>query len=99
MASYVSLFNFTAKGAENFRESPSRAIAFANSAKKAGCKVREIYWTVGNYDGVLIFEAASDEAATSVLLSLAALGNVRTTTLRAFTAAEMKGIVAKAPKL
>src|SRR5258708_4979240 len=99
MASYVSLFNFTANGAENFRQSPSRPIPLANSSKKASCKVREIYWTVGQCDGVLIFEAASDEAAASVLLSLAALGNVRTTTLRAFTAAEMKGIVAKAPKL
>ena len=99
MASYVSLFNFTEQGVKNFRASPARAIGFANAAKKAGCKVREIYWTVGQYDGVLIFEAASDEAAASVLLALGALGNVRTATLRAFTAAEMKRIIAKVPKL
>lgn len=36
----------------------------------------------------------NDETATTVLLHLAAAGNVHTTTCRAFTAAEMDKIVA-----
>ena len=99
MASYVSLFNFTTQGAKSFDQSPTRALAFANAAKKAGIKVREVYWTIGQYDGLLVFETADDETATSALLALGALGNVRTTTLRAFTAAEMTRIIGKAPKL
>ena len=60
-----------------------------------GVKVTDIYWTLGDYDGVLIFEAADDETASTLLLYLGAAGNVHTTTCRAFTAAEMDQIVAK----
>ena len=65
------------------------------AAKKLGAKVTNVYWTLGEYDGLLILEAPDDETATTVLLHLAALGNVHTTTVRAFTAAEMDKIVAK----
>ncbi len=98
MASYVSLFRFTEQGAKNFRQSPARASAFAALGKKAGVKVRDVFWTLGDYDGLLVFEAPNDEAATSVLLAVGALGNVRTKTLRAFTAAQMRRIIARAPK-
>ena len=54
-----------------------------------GVKVTNIYWTLGDHDGVLIFEAPDDETATTLLLHLGAMGNVHTTTVRAFTAAEM----------
>ena len=65
------------------------------AAKKLGAKVKDIYWTLGDHDGVLIFEAPDDESATSVLLHLGSMGNVHTTTVRAFTAAEMDKILAK----
>ena len=99
MATYISLIRFTEQGAKNFRKSPGRAAAFQAAAQKAGAKIREIYWTLGEFDGAVLFEAASDEAATSLMLALAALGNVRTSTLRAFSSAEMKEIVAKTPSL
>ena len=99
MAAYISLIRFTEQGARNFRKSPARAAAFKAAAQKVGIKVHDIYWTLGEFDGVIVFEAANDETATSLMLSLAALGNVRTTTLRAFTTTEMKSIAAKAPKL
>ena len=57
--------------------------------------MKETYWTLGAHDVVAIFEAPNDEAMTSLGLSLGKLGNVRTQTLRAFTAAEMKGILGK----
>jgi uncharacterized protein with GYD domain len=60
-----------------------------------GVKVTNIYWTMGDHDGVLIFEAPDDETATSFLLHVAAAGNVQTTTMRAFTAAEMDTILTK----
>ena len=60
-----------------------------------GAKVTNVYWTLGEYDGLLILEAPDDETATTVLLHLAALGNVQTETVRAFTAAEMDKILTK----
>ncbi len=97
MATYLSLFHFTPQGAQNFRTSPSRANAFKSVAGKVGVTVKQVYWTLGDYDGVLIFEAADDETATASMLSLASLGNIRTKTLRAFTASEMETIIGKAP--
>jgi uncharacterized protein with GYD domain len=99
MNTYFALVTFTQQGLQNIHESPHRATAFKSAAKKAGVKVRDLYWTLGAYDGVIVFDAQSDEAATSVMLSLAALGNVRTQTLRAFDASEFAAIAAKATKM
>lgn len=99
MNTYLSLVNFTHQGEQSFRESPMRAAAFKAAAKKAGVRVRELYWTLGHYDGAILFEAPSDEAAAAVMLSLGALGNVRTQTLRAFGVKEFQAVIAKSPKM
>jgi len=99
MSTYIVLINFTQQGLQNIHESPHRAAAFKAAAKKVGVKVREIYWTLGAYDGVLVFEAESDKTATSATLALSSLGNVHTQTLRTFTGAEFADIVKKTPKL
>ena len=57
--------------------------------------VRDIYWTQGRYDVVTITEAPDDMAATALSLGIAGLGNVRTETLRAFSAADMQTIIGK----
>src|SRR5206468_6394336 len=75
--------------------SHQRAAALKAAAKKMGVKVTDIYWTLGDHDGVLIFEAPDDETATTLLLHLGASGNVHTTTVRAFTAAEMDKLLPK----
>lgn len=85
----------SASRASKASTSTKRAAAFKAAAKKLGAKVTNVYWTLGEYDGVVILEAPDDETAMTVLLYLAALGNVHTTTVRAFTAAEMDEIVAK----
>jgi uncharacterized protein with GYD domain len=53
-----------------------------------------MYWTLGQYDQVCVFEAPDDETAAAVLLAADMLGNIRTQTLRAFTAPEMEKILA-----
>ena len=60
-----------------------------------GIKVTEIFWTLGDHDGVLIFEAPDDETATTFLLDVGTMGNIHTKTCRAFNAAEMDKILAK----
>ena len=66
------------------------------AAKKLGVKVKDLYWTLGQHDGVLILEAADDAAVTSALLPLGARGFVHTSTARAFSASEIDKIIAKA---
>lgn len=93
MATYISLVSFTDQGIRGVKDSPKRAEAFKAMAKKLGVTVKEVYWTVGHYDVVTILEG-EDEAVTAALLKVGSLGNVRSETLRAFSAAEMGRIVA-----
>jgi uncharacterized protein with GYD domain len=50
---------------------------------------------MGDYDGLIVLEAAGDQAATAALVQLGTLDNVRTSTVRAFTAAEMDKLLSK----
>ena len=96
MSTFISLINFTEQGIKNVKDSPARAQAFREMAKKLDVEVKAIYWTVGAYDIVAITEG-SDEAVTSALLAVGSAGNVRTQTLRAFDADGMRKILKKMP--
>ena len=95
MATYVVLAKFTDQGIRNAKESPKRADAFKRMAKTFGVTVKELVWTQGHYDTVTIVEAPDEASLMSLNLSLGALGNVRTETLRAFSVAEMTKIIGK----
>jgi uncharacterized protein with GYD domain len=92
---YIVLAKFTDQGIRNAKESPKRAEAFKQLAKTFGVTVKDIFWTQGRYDTVTIVEAPDESSAMSLSLSLGALGNVRTESLRAFSAADMATIVGK----
>src|SRR5439155_11071878 len=47
-------------------------------AKKCGATVKDVFWTLGEYDVVAIVEAPDDISMTALGLSSGALGNVRT---------------------
>ncbi|WP_192254734.1 GYD domain-containing protein [Mesorhizobium silamurunense] len=95
MAHYVLLADFTDQGAKAAKDTVKRSEAFRQMAEKSGVKVQALFWTLGQYDVVAVAEAPDDNTATALSLSLASLGNVRTQTLRAFDAEEMKKIIAK----
>jgi uncharacterized protein with GYD domain len=97
MATYISLVQFTDKGIHAAKETTQRVADWAAKVKSKGVSIKEMYWTLGEYDQVCIFEAPDDETAASVLLAADMLGNIRTQTMRAFTAAEMDKILAKVP--
>jgi uncharacterized protein with GYD domain len=97
MASFISTLKFTPQGIRAIGETTKRAAGLKAAAKKLGVKISEIYWTLGPFDGLLIFEAPDEETATALMLHLSSLGNVHTTTARAFTAAEMDQLLAKLP--
>ncbi len=95
MVRYVILLNFTDQGIRNVKQTIERAEAFKATAAKSGAALKDLYWTQGPYDLVATMEVPDEQTGMSLLLALGSLGNVRTQTLRAFTADEMKPILAK----
>src|SRR5262249_11038819 len=95
MMTYVVLATFTDQGVKNAKDSPKRAEAFRQMGKTFGVTVKDIFWTQGRYDIVTVVEAPDELSATALNLSLSALGNIRTESLRAFSSTEMMKIVAK----
>ena len=96
MPTFVSLINWTEQGIRSFKDTPKRADAFAEMLQQKGGKLKDIYWTLGAYDIVAIAEAPDAETMTAALLQVAALGNVRTTTLQAFDKDALAKIISKA---
>ena len=95
MATFVVLASFTDQGVRNVKETIGRAEAFKEMAKKSGVTVKDLYWTLGQYDVIAVCEAPDDEAAISLSLSVSSRGNVRSQTLRAFSFDEVKMILGK----
>jgi uncharacterized protein with GYD domain len=95
MPTYVTLANFTQQGITNIKDTAKRAEAYKTLAKQFGCTVKEVFWTQGQYDIVAIVDAPDDASATALAMSVGKLGNIRTQTLRAFTAAELAPILDK----
>ncbi len=93
MATFITTIKFTEKGIQGIHKSPKRAAAFKAAAKKMGIKVSGLYWTLGSFDGAIIFEAPDDETATAAMLHLSSQGNVQTTTARAFEAGAIEKII------
>ena len=93
MPAYITLANFTDQGARTIKESPDRFEAFKALAEGAGVTIKSVHWTTGAYDLVLVSEGPED-ALMSLNLKTAALGNIRTQTLRGFSIGEMRKLVA-----
>ena len=96
MATFVVLFSWTDQGIKSFKDSPSRVDAAKQAFADLGVEIRDIYWTLGAYDLVSVIEAPDDEAIIAAMLRLSSLGNVRTTTMRAFGRGEFEDVVGKA---
>ena len=95
MPTYIMLGQFTDQGIRNVKETTKRAEALKEMARKVGVTVKEVYWTLGSYDVATVVDAPDDVSATAFFLSVGALGNVRTQTLRAYTSEEMGRVLGK----
>jgi len=95
MPTYIMLGQFTDQGIRNVKETTKRAEALKEMAKKVGATVKEVYWTLGPYDVATVVDAPDDMSATALFLSVGALGNVRTQTLRAYSPEEMGRVLGK----
>jgi len=97
MNTYILLMKLTDQGIKTVKDAPKRAEAGIKAYEKMGGKVLGFYAALGEYDYISIGEAPNDEVATAFSLALGSLGNVRTTSLRAFTLKEFTEIVKKVP--
>lgn len=96
MATFITLLTFTDQGIRNVKESPSRFEAFKKMAESVGVNVKDVYYTLGAYDLVVVTEG-EEEAATATLLRTGSLGNVRSQTLRGFSLDEFTKVIARMP--
>ncbi len=95
MATYVVLMNWTENGIKGFKDSTKRSATAAEGMQEMGVRLKDIYWTIGVYDVVCVFDAPDDEAFAAALLRLGSAGMVRTTTMRAFSSSEFDAVVSR----
>ena len=97
MPKYIALIDWTEQGVRGFKDTVDRYDAAAGALESLGVQFTDVYWTLGGHDIVAVVDAPDDEALAAGLLAVGAQGNIRTTTLRAFTRDEMRSIISKAP--
>ncbi len=97
MPTYISLLRYTQQGITAAKNAPARIDAAKEAYRKAGGDFKAIYLTMGQYDLVAIAEMPNDEAVARMALVLAAQGNIRSETFRAFTETEFRKIAASLP--
>jgi uncharacterized protein with GYD domain len=98
MATFITTTHLTEQGIKTVRDTCERAERFKTTVEKMGVKVTAIYWTLGAFDTLIVFEAPDEDTATAAMLSLSSSGNVRTQTARAFNFAEMQKILVRLSK-
>ena len=97
MPRYVVLMNLTEQGIKNIKDAPARIEAATKALEAVGGRLIDFYVVMGDYDYVAIAEVPSDEVALAQLLGLGMQGNVRTTTMRAFTRDEFAKVIRQLP--
>jgi len=97
MPSYLWLINWTDQGIRNVKASGERLDALKQTVQAAGGRVIFYYLTMGQHDMAMLFELPNDDVATRLALVVGSQGNVRTTTLKAFTEDEYRSIIGSLP--
>lgn len=96
MPTYIVMYQFTEQGVKNIKTTLDRARENEVESERRGFKIHGIYWTQGQYDLVTVVEAPDEQAMAAAIFNITEAGNVRSETLRAFTAVEMEQILQKA---
>lgn len=95
MARYIVLVDWTQEGMQAVEQTVDRLEQGSALAGSFGCKLEHAWWTQGSHDMVSVIDAPDDEAMAAYILAVARSGNLRTTTLRAWNADEMREIVGR----
>ncbi len=91
------LMKLTHQAAKGIKAAPQRIEQAVATYEKMGGKMIGFYAVTGEYDYIAIGESPSDEVGMAFAIGLSAIGNVRTTTIQAFTKEEFAGMVKKLP--
>ena len=95
MPTYIMLAQFTQQGITNIKNTAKRAEDFKLMASAHSVTGKEIFWTLGQYDVVVVVDARDEMAMAALSMSAGALGNARTQTLRAFSETEIKTVLGR----
>jgi uncharacterized protein with GYD domain len=97
MPRYVLLVDWTEQGVQAVDHTVDRLEDGRKVGETFGCEIEHVWWTQGSHDMVSVVHAPDEQAMVAYTLAVARLGNFRTTTLRAWSAAEMREIVGRLP--
>jgi uncharacterized protein with GYD domain len=95
MSTYIALAKFTDQGLKGVKDTVRRADAAREMASRYGVKMNDIYWTLGEYDIVILLEAKDDAGLTAFNLALSSMGNVKFQTLKAFNREETTALLGR----
>ncbi len=95
MSTYIALAKFTDQGLKSVKDTVKRADAARDMASKYGVQMKDIYWTLGKYDLVVLLDAKDDASVTAFNLALCSMGNVKFQTMKAFTKDETTALLGK----
>jgi uncharacterized protein with GYD domain len=95
MATFIILANYTEQGLREVKDTLKRKQALIEMAAKFGVTVKDIYWTLGQFDMLATVEGPDDVSVTSLTLALSVAGKIHTQTIRAFQEEEMQIILDK----
>ena len=70
MATFIMLGHFSDQGIRSVKDTTKRVETVKAAAKKLGITVKDVYWTLGQYDTVLIAEAPDEATMTAFGLEL-----------------------------
>jgi len=93
MTTYVMLTRWTEQGMRQVKDSPKRLDTAKRALEEMGGSFKAFYMTMGDYDIVAVYDAPDDAVAARFTLVLGMLGNVKTTTLKAFPEPAYREIV------
>jgi uncharacterized protein with GYD domain len=97
MPTFILSLNWTDQGIRSVKDSPKRAEAARDLAKKVGVEIKQVFLTSGEADLLLIVETPSGDNVAKFALALGAQGNVRSRTARAWTETEYQKLISTLP--
>jgi uncharacterized protein with GYD domain len=97
MPTYVTLAMWTERGVQTVKESPQRLESARQALSDMGDNLKDFYLVMGDYDMVFVSEAPDDETYARFLLSLCSRGDMRSTTMKAFTEEQTRAIIGALP--
>jgi len=97
MPTFISMLSWTDQGIRNVKDSPKRLQAGREAGKKLGVDIKQVFLVNGEFDLLVIMEAADGNNVAKLVMTLGAQGNVRSHTVRAWSEAEYAKLISELP--